>query len=375
MAGALLVATGVVGGVVGSRHQPEVPEAEAPTPDRAFGRAAQALREAGSFSYEGTARSPRATMDWPVATGGDEVRVDGAASLPGRSVERATSSTVVTDTIVSGMGVWQRSAAAASIDATGWAVVATPPVGAAGLVNLPRWLTETVDRSLLVPAAVTALLGDVGRTFAGTAAMAGHAIDGATVVLTLDARGLPRHVAIRPTPDSRAPELDVEISDVGRTVNVAPPGGDEIGRTPEQTSADLAAAGIVAPAQLGSLPPGWTLIGSEVILLEMDGSCHAHELDYGPADGSDDFIVLTTSNEDCPSHEPVRGGLPIGGSWRAMPRTIPGGSEVEATDGTARAEAFSTLPTPELVDVMRSLEPYRQLDQPVVLDTGVPELP
>jgi hypothetical protein len=90
-----------------------------------FDAAARALSDAGTFAYAGTVTAPGASVTWPTGLTGAEVEVDGRVHLPIRVVERATTAGLVADTIVSGRGVWQRSApTAAEVGAVPWGLVA-----------------------------------------------------------------------------------------------------------------------------------------------------------------------------------------------------------------------------------------------------------
>ena len=90
-----------------------------------------------------------ASTIWPAGLAGVGIEVDGRVALPVRVIERSRSLGLVVDTIVSGRGVWQRSAPpAGEVGDAPWGVVAEGPP-ALGLAELPDLLDDAVEVQVL----------------------------------------------------------------------------------------------------------------------------------------------------------------------------------------------------------------------------------
>ena len=285
---------------------------------------------------------------------------------------------MVSETIVSGRGVWQRSAAAeADLTAVPWALAAEAD-GPIGLAALPTWLAQTVDR---VPAGRT----DVdGLTVSGTvtdgapdelgaavAALAGGRID-----VTVDDAGVPTQVSVRVPADAPVLEIDITIRDLGVPVEVGPPGGRELGVTPPFGPDELAAHGFAEPVQLTELPPGWFLAEAQIESLGTDDVCRQLALAYANVVDARASLGIEVTNEHCPVHhgqlvQPQR----LGSGWRADVATYhdASGSFVDATNGTTRVHVFSTLSPDDVVPLVVALGPFDPLSQPSL--TAGPALP
>ena len=343
-------------------------EEEAALARRAFAGAARALEQAGSFTYEGVVTSSAAgpSAPWP-GPAGEAIAVAGQVSLPGRSTERASGAAGVTDTVVSGRGVWQRASAdEVGIESSPWALVGQG-VPALGLAGLPEWLSQSVDA---VPVGgppdggltVAAVVSDRRAGAAGAAAPLG----GGLIDVTVDEAGAPRHVTVRFPADEPVLVMDLDISGFGSPMDIAPPDGVELGATPTFGAEELAAQGFAEPLQLTELPPGWALADAEVTGLTMDGSCSMLVLTYDNVVDPEASLGLEVSNEGCAVHEALQVGQRLGGRWRGDLMTYADdfGGFVAATDGTSRIGLASTLGPDDLVPFVLSLGPFDPLAQP-----------
>jgi hypothetical protein len=220
-----------------------------------FDEAARALRDAGTFAYAGTVVAPGASVTWPTGLAGAEVEVDGRVALPIRAVERATTAGLVADTIVSGRGVWQRSApTAAEVGAVPWGLVAQSNLPGLGLTQLPQLLESATDGR------VSSIADSGGWDLSGVVEQLDLGGPSGTVTARLDVdvdkEGVPRRVVVTAPAapegaDQAAPafRIDVEIRDLGLHIDIGPPGERELGITPTVSAADVSAAGLVRPVQ------------------------------------------------------------------------------------------------------------------------------
>ena len=178
--------------------------------------AADALREAETFSYLGTVAAGGASTIWPAGLVGVGIEVDGRVALPVRVIERSRSLGLVVDTIVSGRGVWQRSAPpAGEVGDAPWGVVAEGPP-ALGLAQLPDLLDDAVEVQ------VSGSDRDGGRSLTAVVDQLDvGAPDGpvqARLDVVVDRAGVPERAVIDvPAAGGGTPafRLDVEIDDLG----------------------------------------------------------------------------------------------------------------------------------------------------------------
>ena len=241
-----------------------------------------------------------ASTIWPAGLAGVGIEVDGRVALPVRVIERSRSLGLVVDTIVSGRGVWQRSAPpAGEVGDVPWGVVAEGPP-ALGLAQLPDLLDDAVEVQ------VSGSDRDGGRSLTAVVDQLDvGAPDGpvqARLDVVVDRAGVPTRAVIDvPAAGGGTPafRLDVEIDDLGVAVDIGPPGERELGITPSVTPSEISAAGLTAPLQLTSLPEGVVLTLVE-LGHDWDPTCPRLRLVYYHAvDGIDRRVGLTVENEAC----------------------------------------------------------------------------
>jgi hypothetical protein len=350
-------------------------------PNWAFAHAALALQEAGTFAYQGEVRAdaPTAARLGPRFNG--TVRVEGAVALPGRIRQAAMlDGGRIVETLVSGRGVWLRQADGdASVAATPWQLDGEV-AGPAGLVALPDWLVATDSRA-------AGPVDEAGRrTFTGLlpdeiakGLMGGAADATAAVTLTVDGAGLPVHVDVAAAGEMDRFALRVEIVGVGEPVDIAPPGGVEVGITPAYTAEEIVAAGVPGPVQLGELPPGWALAAAELRPPDGRRSCSELLLGYHSVADADGWLSLTVADARCDrplapfSADAPATGAPAGSVGRGLAngwtmlgavRVISGTGTVSVTDGSVQVDADGTLPLADVQRLLATLRPYDRLDQP-----------
>jgi hypothetical protein len=345
-------------------------------PNRAIARAALTLQEAGSFAYRGEARAdvPTAARPGPALMG--TVTIEGQVGLPNRARETAVAGTTVVETLISGRGVWWRQAASreALADAS-WSSAQETSFGA-GLISLHDWLHATVDRN-------AGPVDDEGRrTYTGLFPpedarwLMGDAADAtAALTLTVDGTGEPVRVVVAAAAGASRFALRIDIVDLGAPVDIAPPGGRELGITPAFATDELLAAGVHAPVQLHELPSGWILSDASLSAPTPDVPCGELSLGYVDVASQDRVVWLTVADVDCvrppgPFAAPLvppepEGGDMVGDGWTVLgSHEDSDGSAMSVGDGVTQVGAFSTLPLAELRAILASLGPYDRLDQP-----------
>ncbi len=341
--------------------------------------AADALREAETFSYRGTVAAGGASTIWPAGLAGVGIEVDGRVALPVRVIERSRSLGLVVDTIVSGRGVWQRSAPpAGEVGDAPWGVVAEGPP-ALGLAQLPDLLDDAVEVQ------VSGSDRDGGRSLTAVVDQLDvGAPDGpvqARLDVVVDRAGVPTRAVIDvPAVGGGTPvfRLDVEIDDLGVAVDIGPPGERELGITPSVTPSEISAAGLTAPLQLTSLPEGVVLTLVE-LGHDWDPTCPRLRLVYYHAvDGIDRRVGLTVENEACVFEygSTIVHPVAFDARWVGEARTHPTGAWVEASDGTSyvTVEALG-LTADEVIELVTTLGPYDPTSQPSLMaPPGTPVL-
>jgi hypothetical protein len=363
----------------GPSGQPEHADAGA-----LFAAAARALRDAGTFAYAGTVVAPGASVTWPTGLTGVEVDVDGRVALPIRAVERATTAGLVADTIISGRGVWQRSApTTAEVDAVPWGLIAQGPPEL-GLARVPMLLDGALRREASGPTE------DGGWTLTGVVERLDLGPSGlvpARLEVDIDDARVPRRLVLTApaTPagaEQAAPafRIDVEIRDLGLDIDIGPPGERELGITPPFSSSDVAAAGLAAPLQFTQLPEGVVLAQVDLEVRGSNPGCPVLSFAYHHAvTGVDDRLVLDVENEACAfEYGPlISDPQPLGTGWWGIARVDgPSGALVEASNGTSYVHARArSLSVEELVELVTTLGPYDPASQPyLVAPPGTPVL-
>jgi hypothetical protein len=347
--------------------------------------AARTLRDAGTFAYAGTVVAPGASVTWPTGLAGTEVDVDGRVALPIRAVERATTAGLVADTIISGRGVWQRSAtAAAEVDAVPWGLVAQGPPEL-GLARLPHLLEGAVD------AEVSGLTEDGGRTLTGVVEQLDlggpTGLVPARLEFDVDDAGVPRRLIVTAPappggaqPAAQAFRIDVEIRDLGLDIDIGPPGERELGITPPISAPEVSAAGLAGAVQFTQLPEGVVLAHVNLEVRDADPGCPVLRLvyDHGVT-GADERLTLRVANEACVSTDgpAILDPQPFGAGWRGRAqRDGTTGARVQAANGTTYVDAEArTLAVDELVELVITLGVYDPASQPyLVAPPGTPVL-
>jgi hypothetical protein len=345
--------------------------------NEAFARAAHTLTEAGSFAYRGEVRA-----DAPGARPGPRiagnVAIHGVVALPARARETAVRGGTVAavETLVSGWGVWVRRAdASAALADADWELH-SEPAGPGGLTALPEWLTATVSRSV----------GPVDRqgrrtfTSALPPGMAAELVAGernadavAQVTLAIDSTGEPVRVEVAAAAGASRFALRVDIDGLGEPVDIAPPGGVEVGITPLYTTEQVIAGGVAAPVQLRELPTGWALAHTELTPPNEQRPCGELTLVYWDIGSLDEGVTLTIADAGCPrpqalfdTRPPAPGAERLTGPWRIVGATDnhTGLSAVSVSDGVTQVDAISPRPLADVRAMLESLGPYDRLDQP-----------
>ncbi len=346
-------------------------------PDQAIARAALALERAGTFAYHGEVRADGETAARPGVHLEGSLTVDGYVSFPARSVETAVGEGGAVETLISGRGVWVRRAAdAPGLASAPWSL-AQEGDGALGLTALADWMRMTVDRR-------EGSVDDAGlRTYSGSltedeaGGLIGDAAPGAAggLIVTVDAAGAPVRVELSVTARGRGLELALDLDGLGGRVDIAPPGGRELGATPAYSADDLVAAGLRAPVQLGALPPQWILAGATLDQEFVDASCPVLTLSYGEVGSVDRYVLLDVTSVGCGRIGSAEVGEPFGDGWtidRAYENVT--GSVFTVSNGVTRVEASSSLRLADLRALLASLGPYDQHGQPslTAAEAGLP---
>lgn len=356
---------------------------------RAFAQAARSIELAGSYAYDGTVHAPEASDARPAHAPSPDVTVEGEVLWPLRTHDVAFDATGrAAETITVGPTIWQRRASTVAGlatmpyafvgDVTTW-TGAVVPFGA-GAARIPGWLSATVDRSFGSErdgrrSYVAVLPADrLGETVPGAPAA------DADVVLTVDADGAPLHVEIDvPASSSRdvAPwRISVDITGLGDPVTVDIPDGELPGVTEGPSTAEVRAAGIAAPVELGRLPDGWMLAGIRLAGDDQRPECPRLELDYfglASTSATSGHLSLTVLPPPCalenidggPPAEPLRAGPFVGGTAR-----FGAGMGGVLTDGRTTVEFVSSLPNDDVLRLLATLEPYDPATRPTVLDAA-----
>ncbi|HEX6425167.1 MAG TPA: hypothetical protein VFZ79_16900 [Acidimicrobiales bacterium] len=209
------------------------------TPDNAFAAAAERLTAAGSFSYSGTVSATDVSnvrpMFWLAVSSTVEGRV--ATSTHRLHEVAVTSGGAAAETVAIGESVWGRRGP--TVDALaevpfdpipglsgprpgGGDPAIVPPARGAAL--LPAWLAAATGPAELGPdeqggqrfqaTIPAAALGEIERQQ--------PPVD-ATVVLTLDATGVPVRVEVTSAPGGPAMRLVYDIAGLGQPVAIEPP--------------------------------------------------------------------------------------------------------------------------------------------------------
>jgi hypothetical protein len=246
---------------------------------QAFAAASRTLTTSGTWAYRGTVRSDGSAAQRPHWLG-PEVQITGQVALPTRATESATGNAGVSETVISGHGLWARTAATASdLLSRPWAFAAEGEFGL-GLASLPEWLSRSTDRTTGPP-------DDQGRRrYTAAVDVAGLIAAGLTddptargrITLTIDDAGTPVHVEL--TASDNGPRLAVDLDSLGAPVAITPPDGIERSITPSLTVADLAAAGITDPVELTQMPTGWVLHDVQLDRMLTDPACSVLTLFY-----------------------------------------------------------------------------------------------
>ncbi len=207
-----------------------------PPASEVFGRAAQRLRDAGSFGYTGAARASDVSQARPMLWLAVESTIEGQVDTStGRVHEVAVATDGTTsETVTDGPLVWGRKAPTVE-------GLPDEPYGSVpglsgddlpvkGMARLPEWLAAAVDpldagadgqgRRIFQATVPAAALGVVERERAPV---------GATVLLTLDGAGDPVRVELTSAPGGPTFHLVFDVTGLGEPVAITPPGSDTSG--------------------------------------------------------------------------------------------------------------------------------------------------
>ena len=209
------------------------------TADNAFAAAAERLTTAGSFSYSGTVSATDVSNVRPMFWLAVSSTVEGQVATSSHRLQEvaATSDGAAAETVAVGESVWGRRGpsveALAGLPFEPIPGLSGPRPGAGdpalvpparGAALLPAWLAAATAASDVGPdeqgrlrfqaTLPAAALGEIERQR--------PAVD-ATVVLTLDATGVPVRVEVTSAPDGPAMHLVYDIAGLGQPVTIEPP--------------------------------------------------------------------------------------------------------------------------------------------------------
>jgi hypothetical protein len=355
---------------------------------RAFAQAGRRLRVSGSYSYSGTVHAPAASDARPAHAPAPDVTVEGEVLWPDRTHEVAVDAGGrVAETVTVGPTIWQRQADEPGLlvtEAYAWAgdVAAWDgrfsPSGA-GAARLPSWLGAAVDRrhrsdrqgqSTYVATLPADGMGVVTP---------GEAPRDAEVTLTVAADGDPLRITVE-IPGEVAVgsdwRLDVEITALGDPLVIDAPDGEMPSVTEGPTVAEVQAAGVAAPVELGRLPDGWLLSGIGLGEDRRQADCTWLVLAYDDLEsrvgGPSPILTLQVMAPDCAAATDTvspGSGVPLqAGSFIGHASLFSGGFEGGiVSDGHTAVRFVSSLPVPDIGRLLTTLVPYDPTTRPTPL--------
>jgi hypothetical protein len=349
---------------------------------RAFAQASRRLELGGSYSYHGTVHAPAASDARPAHGPASDVTVDGEVQWPLRTHDVAVdASGRAVETITVGPSIWQRAAPSEDrLTTTPYAFVgdvatwnsAVVPFGA-GAARLPGWLTATTDRArrstadgrrTFVATLPAGRLGDVG---------AGEPRTDAEVVLTVDAEGDPLRIEVALPGEAAtgsAWRVSLDISAIGDPVAIDVPDGQLPSVTEGPTPAEVRAAGIAAPVELGQMPEGWALMEIGLVRSGQGRDCPRLELAYGDIDapaGRPRWLDLHVLPPGCLPLPPAADATLRAGAFVGAGHLAAGGRGGSLSDGRTDLDYTSSLPTADVLRLLATLEPYDPATRPTAL--------
>jgi hypothetical protein len=198
-------------------------------------------------------------------------------------------------------------------------------------------------------------------------------VDG-EVQLVVDDDGNPLHIEVTVPGEAAtgsAWRVSLDISGIGDTVAIDIPDGELPSVTEGPSPAEVQAAGLAAPVELGRLPEGWMLFEIQLVRNDQDPACPHLELYYGdiePPAGTPGWLDIDVMAPPCaPSPVPASGATLRAGAFIGTEHITAGGMGGLLSDGRTAVEYASSLPTDDALRLLETLEPYDPTTRPTVL--------